>query len=171
MRFMTLLAAAALLTAPAAADHHAAGHASDRQAIEQAVDDLYAVISGPVGQERDWEAFRAMYLPNAVMGAVGAGEDGTGRAVTFTPDGYIERSGEFLVRRGFAETATRTEIEIWGEIAYVKSAYEGYVADQEEPLLIGINYITFMKHEGEWKIASILWRQQTEDIPVSAAWE
>ena len=170
MRFTILLAAAALLTAPAAADHHV-DHATDRAAIEQAVEDLYAVISGPVGQERDWDAFRAMYLPNAVMGAVGAGPEGTGRAVTFTPEGYVERSGSFLVERGFNETPTRTEIEVWGEIAYVRSAYEGFVADQEEPLLIGINYITFMKHEGEWKIGSILWRQQTEDIPVSAAWD
>lgn len=165
MRILTLVLASFLIASPAAADRRG----DDQAAIEQTITDLYAVISGPVGEPRDWDAFRAMYLPHAVMGAVSAGPEGNGRATTFSPDGYIERSGEFLVTRGFTETPTRNEIEIWGEVAYVRSAYEGFVSDTGEMIVKGVNFITLFKVDGEWRIASLLWRQETDYWQVGAA--
>ena len=164
----TLAACAALISAPAFADHH---EGDDHAAVQAAIDDLYAVISGPVGEPRDFDAMRDMFLPGAVMGAVSAGPDGEGRATTFDVEGYIERSGAWLVENGFTEAETRNEIEIWGEIAYVRTAYEGVTAINGETVVTGVNFVTLFKHEGEWKIASILWRQQTDDIPVEAAFD
>ena len=140
-------------------------------AIEATIDALYAVISGPVGEPRDFDAMRDLFMEGAAMGSVGAGPAGHGRGRVITLDDYIERSGPWLVENGFTERATRTEIDQWGEIAYARSAYEGVNGVTGEVFLIGVNYITLFKIEGEWKVASILWRTQTEDWPVEAAFD
>ena len=174
-KFLNLIGAifiaSALMSNAAFADPIKDGHQGESLAVSEAVDALYDVISGPVGQARDWDRFRDMFLANAVMGAVGPGPDGLGRASTFSPDGYIERSGEWLVENGFTEEPTRTDITLYGELAYVKSAYEGTNGATGETFLYGVNFITLFKVEGEWKIASILWRQADENWPVEAAFD
>ena len=158
------LATTAVTVAPASAQ-------DETTAIEATIDALYAVISGPVGEPRDFDAMRDLFMEGAAMGSVGAGPDGHGRGRVITLDDYIERSGPWLVENGFTERATRTEIDQWGEIAYARSAYEGVNGVTGEVFLIGVNYITLFKIEGEWKVASILWRTQTEDWPVEAAFD
>ena len=161
---LAALATTAVTVAPASAQ-------DETTAIEATIDALYAVISGPVGDPRDFDAMRDLFMEGAAMGSVGAGPDGPGRGRVITLDDYIERSGPWLVENGFTERATRTEIDQWGEIAYARSAYEGVNGVTGEVFLIGVNYITLFKIEGEWKVASILWRTQTEDWPVEAAFE
>lgn len=158
-----LFALTALSAAPALAD--------DRADVEAAVNAVYEVISGPVGEARDFDAMRAMFLPGAVMGPVGPGPDGNGRGLTMDVDGYIERSGTFLVENGFTERATRTEITIYGELAYVRSAYEGVHGDTGEIIVTGVNFMTLFKVESEWKFASLLWRSASEDWPVEQAFD
>lgn len=158
------LATSVALVAPAAAQ-------DDSADIQTAIDALYAVISGPVGQARDFDAMREMFMEGAAMGAVGAGEGGNGAGGVISLDDYIERSGAWLVENGFTERATRTEIEQWGEIAYARSAYEGVNGVTGEVFLVGVNYITLFKIDGDWKVASILWRTETGDWPVEAAFE
>ena len=154
---------AAIVIAPAQAD--------DRADVEATVQAVYDVISGPVGQARDFDAMRELYLPGAAMGAVSPGEDGQGRGRVITLDDYIERSGPWLVENGFTERPTRTETTIYGELAYVRSAYEGVSGVTGEVFVTGVNFITLFKIEGEWKIASILWRSADEDWPVDAAFD
>lgn len=161
---LAALATTAVTVAPASAQ-------DETTAIEATIDALYAVISGPVGEPRDFDAMRDLFMEGAAMGSVGAGPDGHGRGRVITLDDYIERSGPWLVENGFTERATRTEIDQWGEIAYARSAYEGVNGVTGEVFLIGVNYITLFKVEGEWKVASILWRTQTEDWPVEAAFD
>jgi hypothetical protein len=157
------LAALPVLAAPALAD--------DRADVEAAVDAVYAVISGPVGAPRDFDAMREMFLPGAAMGAVGPGEDGTGSGRVISLETYIERSGPFLMETGFTERATRTEVELYGELAYVRSAYEGVNGATGEVLMTGVNFMTLFRVEGEWKFASLLWRTADEDWPVEAAFD
>ena len=158
------LATSVALVAPAAAQ-------DDSADIQRAIDALYAVISGPVGEARDFDAMREMFMEGAAMGAVAAGPEGDGAGRVITLDDYIDRSGPWLVENGFTERATRTEIEQWGEIAYARSAYEGVNGVTGDVFLIGVNYITLFKINGDWKIASILWRTETEDWPVEAAFD
>lgn len=157
------LAALPVIAAPALAD--------DRADVEAAVSAVYEVISGPVGEPRDFDAMRGLFLPGAAMGAVGPGEDGTGRGRVISLEEYIERSGPFLVENGFTERPTRTEIDLYGELAYVRSAYEGTNGATGEVMVTGVNFMTLFKVEGEWKFASLLWRAADENWPVEAAFE
>ncbi len=162
---LTALSASAAIISPASAQ------IDETAAIDAQINALYAVISGPVGQARDFDAMRALFMDGAAMGAVGAGQAGHGAGNVITLEDYIERSGPWLVENGFTERATRTEITQWGEIAYARSAYEGVNGVTGDVFLVGVNFITLFKIDGHWKIASLLWRTENEDWPVDAAFE
>jgi hypothetical protein len=145
--------------------------ASEHDDVIAAVDAIYEVISGPVGQARDFDAMREMFVPNAVLGAVGPGPEGHGRGSVGSVENYIERSGTFLVENGFTERATRTDITVYGELASVRSAYEGVSGLTGEVIVTGVNFITLFKIDGEWKVASLLWRSATEETAPDSAFD
>ena len=151
------------LSAPAAA----------QSTIDETITSLYDVISGPVGEARDWDRFRALFVDGARMTVVlpaAEGEAGA-RLLTLSPDDYIERSGAQLVSIGFTELETRRETYLYGEMATVLSAYEGVRADTGETIAVGINTLVIVQEGDAWKIASIAWRAADEAWPVEAGFE
>ncbi|GGH07089.1 hypothetical protein GCM10007420_24730 [Glycocaulis albus] len=137
----------------------------------ETLDALYDVISGPVGEARDWERFRSLFLPGAQMSVVVAGADGAERVVVLTLDDYVERNGERLAEIGFTETETRRETYLYGGMATILSAYEAVRADTGEQIAVGVNSLTILNDAGTWKIASIAWRAADEEWPVERAFE
>ncbi len=138
--------------------------ASDIEEIEALVDRAYAVISGPSGQPRDWEAMRALYLPGARMTAIRA--EGI---ESCTVEEYIACKGEFLTDNGFAETALVNRIDAYGDLAHAWSSYGGgwTEADGSAGRTRGINSFQLRRHEeGHWLIHSLLWQVETPEIPL-----
>lgn len=165
-----LALAIALLATPsyAAFAHHHEGTEevvkTDEAAIQQTIDGIYAVISGPVGQPRDWDAMRSMMTEDARLTPIGA----QGHR-SHDIDGYIDRSEEFLVSQGFFEIETGNRIEIFGNLAQVWSAYEGRTGSADGPVFVtGINSFQLVKTEDGWKVFSILWQAANDDLPVPA---
>ena len=172
---MRALAAALFLAAPGAAlaGHHGepamSEDTNDKAAIDAAIDAVYAAISGPVGQPRDWGAMRALFLPDATMTALRAEGRWTGSV-----DDYIERSGPFLVDRGFTESALVNRIETYGDIAQVWSSYAGSWTNEDGSAgsLRGINSFQLMRQDdGRWLVQSIFWQAETPDNPLPADME
>ena len=145
-----------------------AASAQDRAALDALIDATYEVISGGVGEERDWEQMRSQFLPDGTMTVVNPRPDGSTIARTLTVDDYIEQSGEFLMTVGFVESETHRATYIYGEVATVLSAYEGYRSDTDEVFVTGVNTMIVVWTEGEWKVANITWRNG-ETIPVENA--
>ncbi|WP_260482278.1 nuclear transport factor 2 family protein [Sphingomicrobium flavum] len=165
MKWLALLIALALPSA-AMADHHeqAENVMSEEAKVQAAIDGIYAVISGPVGQPRDWDGMRALMTADARLTPIAA----QGHQ-THSIDGYIERSEQFLVEQGFFEVETGNRIEIYGDLAQVWSAYEGRTGSADGPIFVtGINSFQLVRQAGEWKIFSILWQAADEALPVPA---
>lgn len=164
-RMMTGLAAglavAVMVAAPARA----------QETPGAAVEALYAVISGPVGEARDWDAMRALFLDGAPMHVSVTDETGADRVVTLTVEDYIARNGESLAEIGFTETETRRETFVYGGLASVLSAYVAIRADTGEQIAEGVNALTLMRTGHDWKIAAIAWRAADADWPVERAFE
>ncbi|MBV5260978.1 nuclear transport factor 2 family protein [Synechococcus moorigangaii CMS01] len=137
----------------------------------ETLDALYDVISGPVGEARDWERFRSLFLPGAQMSVVVTDVEGNERVVVLTLDDYVERNGERLAEIGFTETETRRETFLYGGMATILSAYEAVRADTGEQIAVGVNSLTVLNDGGTWKIASIAWRAADEEWPVERAFE
>lgn len=141
---------------------------ADEAAIAGVLTDLYACISGPVGQERDWETFDRVFVEGARLSAYLPRLDGAVSAMTMTPAEYKERSGPILVNAGFTEQEVHRKVEIFGSIAHAFSTYTATYTnrDGEAAELAGINSIQLVKTSAGWQVHSILWQQADEANPI-----
>ncbi len=141
--------------------------AEDEAAIDALLTDLYACISGPKGQERDWETFDRVFLEDARMAAYFGTPDGNNGSMILTPAEYKQRVGPRLVETGFAERETHRVLEVYGHIAHAFSTYQGaYDGGIMETSVEGINSIQLVKTGEGWKVRSLIWQQASDELPV-----
>jgi hypothetical protein len=143
--------------------------AQDIAAVERVVDAVYAAISGPAGQERDWAAMRALYLPEARLTAIRA--EGI---ESCSLEEYIASKRDFLVTNGFAEGTMVNRVLVYGGIAHAWSSYTGgwTEPDGTKGGTRGINSFQLMRQsDGSWRVLSLLWQVEQPDIPLPAAME
>ena len=164
MKSLLIAAAAALIASPAAAQAPAqtapASSSADLVAIDKTISDVYAIISGPPGQKRDFVKMRTMFAPNALLRVITpTGLKGG------TVDEYITKSGPMLEKEGFNETELARRTEIYGNLASVWSSYDGRTATGTFKTR-GINSFQLVKSNGKWLVASILWQQETPQLPL-----
>lgn len=142
------------------------GEADEIAAITRTINAVYAAISGPAGQERDWQAMRALYLPGARLTAIRA--DGI---ESLGLEEYIASKRDFLVRNGFAESTLVNRILVYGGIAHVWSSYSGdwSEADGTAGSTRGINSFQLMRqNDGSWLVHALLWQVEQPGIPLPA---
>lgn len=137
--------------------------AADRAAVERAVAEVYAVISGPVGQPRDFDHMRTLFTPDARMTAITARGLAGG-----TVEDYITRSGAMLTESGFTERSLVNRVELYGDLAHVWSSYEGTFAnaDGSEGSVRGINSFQLVRQDGRWLVQSIFWQAEAPERPL-----
>ena len=166
-RLAAALAAAVPLASCASADTAPVASApapADVAAIEAALDQVYAVISGPAGQARDFERMRTLFTPDARLTAI------TPRGLSGgTLEDYIARSGKFLVEQGFTERALVNRVEVYGDLAHAWSSYEGaFTAPDGKPGKVrGINSFQLVRQaDGRWLVQSIFWQAESPAHPL-----
>jgi hypothetical protein len=164
MLLALLLAAAQPAPAPAAnpiAPPERTSIVADKDAIGRAIADVYAVISGPAGQKRDFARMKTLFTPDARLYAVGQ-RGLTGGSL----DKYIEKSGPFLEKVGFTEKELTRRIELYGNVAQVWSSYAGTSTDGSVNVR-GINSFQLARQpDGRWLVHSILWQAENPVLPL-----
>jgi hypothetical protein len=142
---------------------------ADVESIDAILKALYGVISGPAGQDRDWNRFRSLFAPKAQMVAVISRKNGTTMSRFMTPEEYVQNSGPYLKANGFFEQEIARKTDAFGDIAQVFSTYESRkAATDEKPFARGINSIQLMKDKERWFVVSIFWCEETEARPIPA---
>ena len=134
--------------------------------IDIAIKGVYAVISGPAGKARDWDAMRAMFTPDARLTAI------TPKGIRgMTVEQYIEKSGPVLTQHGFTERELARRVEIYGNIAHVWSSYGGTTTDNSFHVR-GINSFQLARGaDGRWLVQSIFWQPETPELPLPSNME
>jgi hypothetical protein len=123
---------------------------------------LYDVISGPVGQKRNWDRFRSLFVPGARLIPTGRRPTGEVASRVRTPEEYITGSSTLLEQNGFFEKEISRRVEKFGNIAHIFSTYEArHKAEDEKPFMRGINSIQLMNDGKRWWIVTVFW--QAED--------
>jgi hypothetical protein len=150
----SLLFAAALAASPPQTS------SADLAGIDQAMQAVYDVISGPPGQKRDWDRMRMLFAPGATMKVIGP-KGLHGGSV----EDYITRDRDILEKDGFFERELGRRLEVWGSLATAWSSYDGHTADGSFHER-GINSFELVKIDGRWLVASILWQEETPDVPL-----
>ena len=134
--------------------------AADLRSIDQTIRAVYAVISGPPGQKRDFDRMRSLFAPGATLKMIGPRGLRGGSL-----EDYISRNAAILEKEGFTERELGRRVELWGGLATVWSAYDGRTADGSFHER-GINSFQLVKVDGRWVVASILWHEETAQNPL-----
>jgi len=135
--------------------------------IDSTIKNLYAVISGEKGVQRNWKQLKFLFKPDAKLIPSGMDKVGNYRVRYMTPDDYINSSGAWLVENGFFEKEIHRKIDTFGNITQVFSTYESFHSESDEkPFMRGINSIQLLNDGKRWWIVNIYWAQETKDHPI-----
>ena len=131
---------------------------NDEAAIGAAIDEMYAMISGPAGP-RDWSRQANCFLPDARQVRTWVDENGRAARKTMTLEDYSRDTTPFFAENAFYEVETDRRIDIFGNIAHVWSAYEARRSpDDGDPERRGINSIQlFNDPDKGWRIVHMIW--------------
>jgi hypothetical protein len=176
MRYRAGLAALILAVAPGGLHAQAAAQSSpviqpvpparpaDVESIDAIITALYDVISGPVGQPRDWNRMRSLFVPGGRLMPTSQREGGTALRIMEVND-YIALAGPSLERVGFTEHEIFRRTEQFGHIAHAFSTYEGR-QELDDTTIRGINSIQLLYDGGRWWIISVYWEAERPDSPL-----
>ncbi len=137
----------------------------DVATIDGIVNAFYEVVSGPVGQPRDWGRDATLYMePMSFTIATEDPQTGAPVARTISKQQFVDESDGFLVETGFTEREIHRETRRFGNIAHVWSTYEWTTADGRTGR--GINGIDLFHDGTRWWITHATWDSEREGDPI-----
>lgn len=137
--------------------------------IQTLVTELYDLISGPAGFERDWARQAEMFLPGARMIRTSVDAQGRPQALAMTVEEYPDNFRQKIGGQAFYEMGTHCITEVFGNIAHAFSAYEAW-ADAERTQFIkrGINSIQLYNDGQSWKVVNMIWDDERPGLVMPA---
>ena len=142
----------------------------DLEAISAAVDEMYAMISGPAGP-RDWSRQAKCFHPAARQIRTSLDEIGRPVMKMMSLEQYARDTTPYFAANAFYEVEIGRRIDLFGNIAHVWSAYEAKSSpDDAAPERRGINSIQlFRDAELGWRIVSMIWDNEREGVEIPEA--
>jgi len=136
---------------------------TDEDQIGAAVDEMYAMISGPAGP-RDWSRQANCFLPEARQIRTWVDEQGRPQKKAMSLDEYSRDTTPFFETNDFFEVETARRIDMFGNMAHVWSNYEARTSpDDATPERRGINSIQlFRDPDHGWRIIHMIWDNERQ---------
>ncbi len=152
-------------SAPAASSASVA-KAEDVDTIDHIIAALYDVISGPAAQERDWNRFRSLFIPEARLVPNGLRPTGEAFHRVLSPDEYAERAKQGFSQQGFFENEALRKLERFANVAHAWSAYESRHEKGGQPFARGVNSIQLLNDGTRWYVVTIMWQGEDPKHPL-----
>jgi hypothetical protein len=144
-----------------------AANPKDVASMDAIIKALYDTISGPAGQQRDWNRLRSLFISGARLIPTGTRPTGEAGVRVLDVEAYIESSGPYLLKNGFFEREIARRTETFGNIAHVFSTYDSrHKADDAKPFSRGINSIQLLFDGTRWWVVTIFWDAERPDNPI-----
>ena len=165
---LTFLFAFILVTTTSFCQSRNADTANDLSTVDGIIHALYDDISGPVGQERNWNDFKNLFAENARMYIAVTNTDSSPVLKSLSPEEYVERNQSRLSDIGFSEDELYRIANNYGAGTQVFSTYESHYTNKngEEDITKGINNIQLFFDGSRYFIASIFWDANAKNIEV-----
>lgn len=142
------------------------------ESIEGIITTLYALISGPPGQARDWDAFRALFIPAARLIPTNRavhGDQGGHPPEVMDVEAFIRTTAPLVEATGFEERQIAMRVERFGCVAQAWSTYESRRAPSDPaPFSRGINSIQLYHDGSRWWVVTVFWDSERPDNPIPA---
>ncbi|MBO6570974.1 MAG: hypothetical protein JJ958_00865 [Balneola sp.] len=143
----------------------------DVESIDSIIEALYASISGEKGEERDWDRFRNLFIPEAKLIPTGVNNQGVAGYSAWGVEEYIPRVKPFFLENGFIETEVTKEVQRFRNVAHVFSTYQSKNTNEGEIIARGINSIQLYDDGNRWWVVSVFWASENEDNPIPAKYD
>lgn len=145
-------------------------HPEDWMSPDSLAAAVYSIVSGPVGEARDWDRYRALFDEDARFTTFGETEEGL-QVYTFGVEDYIKFYGPSFVGRGVYEKEVWSRLDRylhlaqrWGSCEYRWGTSEGPPAGRCQ---VTMQFV----HDGErWWISSMVWESEADAHPISASY-
>ena len=137
-------------------------HPKDVETIDSIIDSVYAVISGPAGQKRDWDRFRSLFLPGARLILAVAQKGEKPRAYVLDVEAYVRRTDPIFEKESFWESEKARKTQAFGKIAHAFSTYESRRRKNGKAFQRGINSIQLFQDGTRWWIVTVMWNTERE---------
>ena len=135
--------------------------------LDQTIETLYAVISGPAGEERNWELFQYLFAEGAQLIPSGADQNGTIGWRYWSPTEYQNNARKWLEENGFFEKEISRKVERFGNMVHAFSTYESFkTSTDEKPFMRGINSIQLAYDGTRWWVINIYWVAESPALPL-----
>jgi hypothetical protein len=158
------LVAQATTSAPA---NQPAANPADVGSLDAIIAALYDVISGPAGQQRNWDRMRSLFIPGARLIPSSPSPDGKVVPRVLDVDGYIGRAGPTLEKNGFFEREISRKTDAFGTITHAFSTYESRRTKEDaKPFARGINSIQLVNDGTRWWIVTVFWDSERPNNPL-----
>ena len=143
------------------------GDQADLAAIGAAIDEMYAMISGPAGP-RDWSRQSNCFHPDARQIRTWIDDDGRPAMKMMGLADYARDTTPFFAANAFYEIETGRRIDLFGNMAHAWSQYEARRSpDDADVERRGINSIQLFKDpERGWRIVSMIWDNERDGVRV-----
>lgn len=136
--------------------------------IRKLLIELYDLISGPEGFERDWKRQSELFVPYAKMIRTSIDSDGNPQALVMNIQDYPANFGKLMEGRAFYEQEVNNIIEVFGNIAHAFSTYEAWAdGDKTKFIKRGINSIQLYNNGQSWKIVNMIWDDERPGLSMS----
>lgn len=159
-------APAATASAATSATETPVARPSDVASMDAIIEAVYDVISGPKGQERDWNRMRSLFAPGARLISARTGKDGVTSAHVMSMDDYIRLGDPLLKKDGFFEREAHRTEDRFGNIAQVFSTYESRHEKDGKPFQRGINSFQLLFDGKRWWVVTIYWQGERPELPI-----
>ena len=143
----------------------------DVESIDSIIEALYASISGEKGEERDWDRFRNLFIPEAKLIPTGVNNQGVAGYSAWGVEEYIPRVKPFFLENGFIETEVTKEVQRFRNVVHVFSTYQSKNTKEGEIIARGINSIQLYDDGNRWWVVSVFWVSENEENPIPAKYD
>ena len=133
--------------------------------IEGITDKMIELISMDIGEERDWDEYRNLFLPTAQKMSIRKTRDGQERMSVMNIEEFVRNVGPLYPRDGFEEYAIGLTVNEFNGIAVVfQSFYCKNLTGTYEKR--GINSYQLVYLNDRWWIASTLFTNESDATPL-----
>ncbi|MFC0116205.1 hypothetical protein [Kibdelosporangium aridum] len=137
----------------------------DTKSVDCIIDALYEVISGPAGEERDWDRLRRLFLPGGRLIPTDLPIEGI-EPRPMDVEEFIALAGPVLSTMDFYEVEIHRVTEKFGPMVHAFSTYESRSTPNGEPFIRGINSIQLQYKDDRWWVVTMFWANELPGQPI-----
>lgn len=138
---------------------------ADVKTLETIGQVYYEIVSGPIGQKRDFDRLRNLFHPSATLTYSYWSEDEQQHKLLLMDiEGYIDKL-DYLDKKGFYEEELYVSNQTYGSITQSISTYKFWLEDQSAEGRGFTSYQYFFDGKRYW-IKSMFWMMESETFPI-----